>query len=106
MKFVKQKNFLILLVRLDNFGCVSYLNIHVTIRDNKIKEYRNDPIKGPAFFKRPPRISAQVISSMLNKRPLRLRAHPIKGGAFNRGLPYLKILLSYKKTRLFSIVHK
>ena len=43
--------------------------------------YRNDPIKCPAFFKRPPRISAQVIFSMFNKlpafikHPLRLSAH-------------------------------
>ena len=50
--------------------------------------YRNDLIKRPAFFKRPPRISTQVISSMFNKRPalikrpLRLSAHPIKGGAW------------------------
>ena len=64
----------------------------------------NDPIKCPAFFKRPPRISAQVISSMFNKRPAlikrppQLSSHPIKErGALNRGLPYLKILLSYKK---------
>ena len=50
-------------------------------------KYRNDPIKRPAFFKRPPRISAQVISSMFNKRPaftkrpLRLSTHPIMSGA-------------------------
>ena len=43
--------------------------------------YRNDPIKRPAFFKRPPRISAQEISSMFNKRPALLSPHPIKGGA-------------------------
>ena len=39
MKFVKRNNFLNLLVRLDNiFGCVSYSNIHVTIRVDKMKE--------------------------------------------------------------------
>lgn len=32
-------------------------------------QYRNDPIKRPALFKRTPRISPQVISLKINKRP-------------------------------------
>ena len=50
------------------------------------------------FLSAPPRISAQVISSIFNKRPALIKRPPYKGGAaLNRGLPYFKILLSYKK---------
>ena len=63
-----------------------------------MRRYRNDPIKRPAFFKCPPRISAHAISSMFNKRPALIKRSPIKGegggGARNWGLPYLKTLLS------------
>ena len=77
----------------DNTDLLSNSNISKTVRANiafastLFKEYRNDLIKRPAFFKRPPRISAQVISPTFNRHPAlikcppQLSAHPIKGGA-------------------------
>ena len=77
----------------DNTDLLSNSNISKIVRANiafastLFKEYRNDLIKRPAFFKRPPRIGVQVISSMFNKRPAlikrppRLSTHPIKWGA-------------------------
>ena len=48
--------------------------------------YCNDPIKHPVFFKHSPQISAQVISSMFNKRPALIKCPPYKGGHLIRDL--------------------
>ena len=41
-----------------------------------VNKHRNDPIKHPAFFKRPPPISTQVIFLKFNKRPALFKRFP------------------------------